>query len=155
MHFNKDSCCIKSDLKSRNVFWKSLLDSTNFLAELNLYYKVTRSYKISIVFILSSWLLFIKYEQNIKDILLELGKQWGINSGKNLNKKYMDKKMKKMFFVLSLIISTSISAQNIVNTLAAGGIFKILSSSGTHFILNQSTGKVGIGTNANFPRWLI
>ena len=67
----------------------------------------------------------------------------------------MNKIFGKILLISVLCFSfsfNSVIAQNIINTLAAGGIFKIMSSSGTHFTLNQSNGLVGIGTNATNPR---
>jgi len=60
--------------------------------------------------------------------------------------------MKKIIIFYLLIFAGIVSAQDIVNTLAASGIFSIVSSSGTHFTLKQSTGLVGIGTNATDPK---
>ncbi|MCX6174236.1 MAG: tail fiber domain-containing protein [Ignavibacteriales bacterium] len=60
--------------------------------------------------------------------------------------------MKKSIFFLLIFFSAVISAQNIVNTLAAGGIFSIINGANTYFTVKQSTGLVGIGTNATDPR---
>jgi len=60
--------------------------------------------------------------------------------------------MKKSIFFLLIIFSAVISAQNIVNTLAAGGIFSIINGANTYFTVKQSTGLVGIGTNATDPK---
>lgn len=45
-----------------------------------------------------------------------------------------------------------VSAQNITNTLATGGIYSIINGANTYFTVKQSTGLVGIGTNATDPR---
>ncbi len=60
--------------------------------------------------------------------------------------------MKKYIILLLIIFSAVISAQNIINTLAAGGIFSIINGANTYFTVKQSTGLVGIGTNATDPR---
>lgn len=60
--------------------------------------------------------------------------------------------MKKSIFFLLIFFSAVISAQNIINTLAAGGIFSIINGANTYFTVKQSTGLVGIGTNATDPR---
>ena len=62
------------------------------------------------------------------------------------------KKLKISIMVLLLFISNSIFAQNIVNTLAAGGIFSIINGANTYFTVKQSTGLVGIGNNATDPK---
>jgi len=60
--------------------------------------------------------------------------------------------MKKSIIFFLLIFTGILSAQNIVNTLAAGGIFSIINGANTYFTVKQSTGLVGIGTNATDPR---
>ncbi len=45
-----------------------------------------------------------------------------------------------------------VSAQNITNTLATGGIYSIINGANTYFTVKQSTGLIGIGTNATDPR---
>jgi regulator of replication initiation timing len=51
-----------------------------------------------------------------------------------------------------MVLAGVISAQNITNSLATGGIFSILNGTNTFFTVKQSTGLVGIGTNATDPR---
>jgi hypothetical protein len=51
-----------------------------------------------------------------------------------------------------IFIASSVSAQNIVNTLATGGYYYILNGANTYFTVRQSTGLVGIGTNATDPK---
>ena len=61
----------------------------------------------------------------------------------------------KKFLITAISIyclSNSVSAQNITNTLATGGIFSIINGANTYFTVKQSTGLVGIGTNATDPR---
>jgi hypothetical protein len=60
--------------------------------------------------------------------------------------------MKKILLFLAIVYSPSVLAQNIVNTLATGGIFSIINGANTYFTVKQSTGLVGIGTNATDPR---
>lgn len=60
--------------------------------------------------------------------------------------------MKKLIFLFLFFISSGIFAQNITNTLATGGIFSIINGANTYFTVKQSTGLVGIGTNATDPR---
>ena len=62
--------------------------------------------------------------------------------------------MKKLVITLGIIlIASSINfAQNITNTLSTGGIFSIINGANTYFTVKQSTGLVGIGTNATDPR---
>lgn len=60
--------------------------------------------------------------------------------------------MKKVALLLIVIFTTVLSAQNITNTLATGGIFSIINGANTYFTVKQSTGLVGIGTNATDPR---
>jgi len=60
--------------------------------------------------------------------------------------------MKRLTTVLLLLFSITISAQNIVNTLATGGYYYIINGANTYFTVQQSTGLVGIGTNATVPR---
>ncbi len=67
----------------------------------------------------------------------------------------MKKIFNKIVLVISfsfLFLSNSVFAQNIINTLAAGGIFSIINGANTYFTVKQSTGLVGIGTNATDPR---
>jgi len=55
--------------------------------------------------------------------------------------------------IITLLLFTSLtSAQNIINTLATGGIFSIINGANTYMTVKQSTGLVGIGTNATDPR---
>jgi regulator of replication initiation timing len=60
--------------------------------------------------------------------------------------------MKKSIIFFLIIFATAVSAQNIVNTLATGGIFSIINGANTYFTVKQSTGLVGIGTNATDPK---
>ncbi|MFA7228920.1 MAG: hypothetical protein WC061_07790, partial [Melioribacteraceae bacterium] len=60
--------------------------------------------------------------------------------------------MKKSIIIFIIIFSAAISAQNITNTLATGGIFSIINGANTYLTVKQSTGLVGIGTNATDPR---
>lgn len=60
--------------------------------------------------------------------------------------------MKKFLIFLVLVYSPTVLAQNIANTLGTGGIFSIISGANTYFTVKQSTGLVGIGTNATDPR---
>lgn len=60
--------------------------------------------------------------------------------------------MKRLVLIYLLVISGVLSAQNITNTLATGGIFSILNGANTYFTVKQSTGLVGIGTNATDPK---
>jgi trimeric autotransporter adhesin len=60
--------------------------------------------------------------------------------------------MKRLTTVLLLLFSITISAQNIVNTLATGGYYYIINGANTYFTVKQSTGLVGIGTNATDPK---
>ena len=60
--------------------------------------------------------------------------------------------MKRSILSLLIMFSAIISAQNITNTLATGGIFSIINGANTYFTVKQSTGLVGIGTNATDPK---
>ena len=60
--------------------------------------------------------------------------------------------MKKLPILTFLLISASVFAQNITSTLATGGIFSIINGANTYFTVKQSTGLVGIGTNATDPK---
>ena len=60
--------------------------------------------------------------------------------------------MKKLLIFLVLVCSPALLAQNITNTLATGGIFSIINGANTYLTVKQSTGLVGIGTNATDPR---
>jgi len=60
--------------------------------------------------------------------------------------------MKRFFIFLALVYSPSVFAQNITNTLGTGGIFSIVNGANTYFTAKQSTGLLGIGTNATDPR---
>ncbi len=60
--------------------------------------------------------------------------------------------MKRSILSLLIFFSAVISAQNITNTLATGGIFSIINGANTYFTVKQSTGLVGIGTNATDPK---
>ena len=60
--------------------------------------------------------------------------------------------MKRFFIFLAIVCSPSVFAQNITNTLATGGIFSIINGANTYVTVKQSTGLVGIGTNATDPR---
>jgi hypothetical protein len=60
--------------------------------------------------------------------------------------------MKRIVIFNLLVFAGVISAQNITNSLATGGIFSILNGANTYFTIKQSTGLVGIGTNATDPR---
>jgi hypothetical protein len=60
--------------------------------------------------------------------------------------------MKRSILSFFIFFSAVLSAQNITNTLATGGIFSIINGANTYFTVKQSTGLVGIGTNATDPR---
>lgn len=60
--------------------------------------------------------------------------------------------MKKLIILTFFFITASVFAQNITNTLATGGIFSIINGANTYFTVKQSTGLIGIGTNATDPR---
>ncbi|MDQ7815667.1 MAG: tail fiber domain-containing protein [Melioribacteraceae bacterium] len=60
--------------------------------------------------------------------------------------------MKRIVIFNLMVFAGVISAQNITNSLATGGIFSILNGANTYFTIKQSTGLVGIGTNATDPR---
>jgi trimeric autotransporter adhesin len=60
--------------------------------------------------------------------------------------------MRRFLFFLTLVFTSTVFAQNITNTLASGGIFSILNGANTYFTVKQSTGLVGIGTNATDPK---
>jgi len=60
--------------------------------------------------------------------------------------------MKKSALLLIFILTTVVSAQNITNTLATGGIFSIINGANTYLTVKQSTGLVGIGNNATDPK---
>jgi hypothetical protein len=60
--------------------------------------------------------------------------------------------MKKTLIFLFWLCSPAVFAQNITNTLSTGGIFSIVNGSNTYFTVKQSTGLLGIGTNATDPR---
>jgi trimeric autotransporter adhesin len=60
--------------------------------------------------------------------------------------------MKRFFVFLAIACSNTLVAQNITNTLATGGIFSIINGANTYFTVKQSTGLIGIGTNATDPR---
>jgi hypothetical protein len=60
--------------------------------------------------------------------------------------------MKRFLIFLALLYSPTMLAQNITNTLATGGIFSIINGANTYFTVKQSTGLVGIGTNATDPK---
>jgi hypothetical protein len=60
--------------------------------------------------------------------------------------------MKKYLIFLAIVCPTALFAQNIVNTVATGGIFSIINGANTYLTVKQSTGLVGIGTNATDPR---
>ena len=60
--------------------------------------------------------------------------------------------MKKILLLSLLLSSPALFAQNITNTLATGGIFSIINGANTYFTVKQSTGLLGIGTNATDPR---
>jgi regulator of replication initiation timing len=69
--------------------------------------------------------------------------------------KLMKRILSKIFIATAIIfmfITHAVNAQNIVNTLATGGYYYILNGSNTYFTLQQSTGLVGIGTNATVPK---
>ena len=59
--------------------------------------------------------------------------------------------MKKILLFFVMLSSPALFAQNITNTLATGGIFSIINGANTYFTVKQSTGLVGIGTNATDP----
>jgi trimeric autotransporter adhesin len=60
--------------------------------------------------------------------------------------------MKKILLFFVMLSSPALFAQNITNTLATGGIFSIINGANTYFTVKQSTGLIGIGTNATDPR---
>jgi hypothetical protein len=60
--------------------------------------------------------------------------------------------MKKIFIFLAIVCSNTLFAQNITNTIATGGIFSIVNGANTYLTVKQSTGLVGLGTNATDPR---
>jgi hypothetical protein len=60
--------------------------------------------------------------------------------------------MKRIFIFLAIIFSPTLLAQNITNTLSTGGIFSIINGANTYLTVKQSTGLVGIGTNATDPK---
>jgi hypothetical protein len=60
--------------------------------------------------------------------------------------------MKRFFIFLALVYAPALNAQDIINTLATGGIFSIVNGANTYFTVKHSTGLVGIGTNATDPR---
>lgn len=60
--------------------------------------------------------------------------------------------MKKFALFFMVLISGTVFSQNITNTLATGGIFSIINGANTYFTVKQSTGLIGIGTNATDPR---
>lgn len=67
----------------------------------------------------------------------------------------MEKIYRFVFFagtILFLFIENSLLAQNIANTLAAGGTYTIADATNTYFYLSQSTGLMGIGRNVTNPR---
>lgn len=67
----------------------------------------------------------------------------------------MNKLYQEILFASALLLmsfQTTIVAQDITNTLASGGIFAIKDATNTYFTLKQSTGQVGLGTNATNPR---
>ena len=67
----------------------------------------------------------------------------------------MKKKSHIVLMILAIYASgllNEVSAQNITNTLATGGIYSIINGANTYFTVKQSTGLVGIGTNATDPR---
>jgi hypothetical protein len=60
--------------------------------------------------------------------------------------------MKKLILTIFLLFAGTVFAQNIINTLSTGGIYYIVNGANTYFTVKQSTGLVGIGTNATDPR---
>jgi hypothetical protein len=60
--------------------------------------------------------------------------------------------MKKLVLLFLFSITLTSYAQNITNTLATGGIFSIINGANTYFTVKQSTGLIGIGTNATDPK---
>lgn len=60
--------------------------------------------------------------------------------------------MKKIICIILIMISLKVSAQDIVNTLGAGGSFLIKDQTYNYFKLQQSDGHVGIGSNVGSPR---
>jgi regulator of replication initiation timing len=60
--------------------------------------------------------------------------------------------MKRLTILFLFVFSAAAFAQNITNTLATGGIFSIINGANTYFTVKQSTGLVGIGTNATDPK---
>ena len=67
----------------------------------------------------------------------------------------MNRLFNRIFTVITLsfiLLPEIIFAQNITNTLATGGVFSIINGANTYFTVKQSTGLIGIGTNATDPR---
>src|SRR3989339_331885 len=67
----------------------------------------------------------------------------------------MEKKSHIVLMILAIFATgllNGVSAQNITNTLATGGIYSIINGANTYFTVKQSTGLIGIGTNATDPR---
>ena len=67
----------------------------------------------------------------------------------------MEKKSRIVLMILAISATSLFSelfAQNITNTLATGGIYSIINGANTYFTVKQSTGLIGIGTNATDPR---
>lgn len=67
----------------------------------------------------------------------------------------MEKKYRVVLMILAISATSLFSelfAQNITNTLATGGIYSIINGANTYFTVKQSTGLIGIGTNATDPR---
>ncbi len=60
--------------------------------------------------------------------------------------------MKKLLLSIILFTAISLQAQNITNTLAAGGTFAVKDAVNTFFRISQSNGLLGIGTNVSNPR---
>ena len=60
--------------------------------------------------------------------------------------------MKKLTVIIMFLFTSFLTAQNITNTLATGGIFSIINGANTYLTVKQSTGLIGIGTNATDPR---
>lgn len=60
--------------------------------------------------------------------------------------------MKKTLIFLILLYTLPVFTQNITNTLGTGGIFSIVNGANTYLTVKQSTGLLGIGTNATDPK---
>ena len=60
--------------------------------------------------------------------------------------------MKRILLFSVLLSSPALFAQDIINTLGAGGLFYVKDAVNTYMTLKQSTAHVGIGLNVTNPR---